>query len=250
MDLKAEAVAESLDRELDQADIIIALSNAHAHSFVENGVDSTRLLLAPLGVDTELFAFRPRPSRVAEHPPQVLFVGQITQRKGLAYLINAMDLVRQAQPDVILKLVGSAHGDILSQLPPYVVWHDAVAREHLAAHYHQADVFAFLSLAEGFAQTPLEAMACGLPVVMSRQAYGPDGPVRDGVEGFVLDARDVGGVAAKIVQLLADEATRQGMGAAAASRAREFTWERFAGKVRRDVLTVLAKRRSTSHGTR
>jgi glycosyltransferase involved in cell wall biosynthesis len=87
-----------------------------------------------------------------------------------------------------------------------------------------ADVFVFPTLADSFAMTHLEALACGLPVITTRNCGSV---VRDGVDGFVVPIRDPAALAERIQQLLEDRALRHRMSVNARERAREFTWARY-----------------------
>ena len=95
----------------------------------------------------------------------------------------------------------------------------------MAAEYDAADIFVLPSVEDGSALATILAMAAGLPVIVSDQA-GAD-LVVDGVNGFVVPARDVDALAARLEQLIADPELRARMGAAAAASAVARTWETY-----------------------
>ncbi|MBC7939604.1 MAG: glycosyltransferase family 4 protein, partial [Chitinophagaceae bacterium] len=105
----------------------------------------------------------------------------------------------------------------------------------LAQRYREASVFVLPTLMEGMPLVVLEAMACGLPVVVTRN--GPAGIVRDGVDGFIVPERDPGAIAHCLQRLYDDPVLRARMGRSAATRALEFSWDVYAMGVRRQ-LTV------------
>ena len=82
------------------------------------------------------------------------------------------------------------------------------------------------TLIEGMGLVVLEAMACGLPVIVSPN--GPGDIVRDGIDGFIVPIRDSKAIADKLELLRTDENLRQQMGLCARRRALEFTWDRYA----------------------
>jgi glycosyltransferase involved in cell wall biosynthesis len=117
----------------------------------------------------------------------------------------------------------SAHG-----LDGRVVRPGRIDEADLPALYSLADLFVFPSLVEGFGLPPLEAMACGTPVVASNASSIPE-VVGEGA--LLFDPRDAGDLADKVVRLAADGALRADLVARGAERARQFTPERTAGAV-------------------
>ena len=90
--------------------------------------------------------------------------------------------------------------------------------------YQQADLFVFPSLAEGGVYVIFEALAAGLPCLVSENAGSA---VRDGIEGFVLPVGDAAALADRIRQLAGDAELRRRMAIAARRRAEQFSWENF-----------------------
>jgi glycosyltransferase involved in cell wall biosynthesis len=113
-----------------------------------------------------------------------------------------------------------------------------VPREDMAAWYRSADVVACAPWYEPFGLTPLEAMACGVPVV----AYAVGGlaeSVIDGVTGTLVPPRDVRHLAAALRAVLGDEVRRMSYASAAVDRVRSrYTWERTAADVERVYASV------------
>jgi len=104
--------------------------------------------------------------------------------------------------------------------------------------YAHADLFAYLSLYEGFGLPVLEAMACGAPVLVSNVSALPEVV---GAAGVLVDPRDVPGIASALVHLLADHDLRAAMRERGFARARFFSPERFiqqTQEVYRDVANA------------
>jgi len=117
--------------------------------------------------------------------------------------------------------------------------HDAVQ-----AYLQAADAFIFPSYMESFGLAPVEAMACGVPVVMHRSASLPE-LVDDGVEGFLCAEGDIDALTARVNDLLSDDDRRRAMGRAARARfERDFTLERTVAAYERYFLGVLEGRRA------
>jgi glycosyltransferase involved in cell wall biosynthesis len=113
-----------------------------------------------------------------------------------------------------------------------------VPREDMPAWYRSADVVACAPWYEPFGLTPLEAMACGVPVI----AYAVGGlaeSVIDGVTGTLVPPRDIRRLAAALRSVLSDEVRRMSYASAAVDRVRSrYTWERTAADVERVYASV------------
>jgi glycosyltransferase involved in cell wall biosynthesis len=160
---------------------------------------------------------------------EAIFSGQMTQRKGLSYLLEGWR--RFARSDARLTIVGQPVGEPRA-LAPYADLFRHVphqTRPQLARLYQASDVFVFPTLLEGMGLVVLEAMACGLPVIVT--ANGPGDVVRDGIDGYVIPTRDPEAIAERLERLYRDPALREEMGRNAARRAAEFGWSAYTDKV-------------------
>ena len=166
---------ERLDEEIRLADGVLVGSTFASDSFVAEGIDPSKMRVVPYGVDLD--TFRPADAPSARRGFKVVFAGQLTQRKGLSYLLNGYR--KFARRDSELTLVGSIVGGGQA-LQPYAGLFRYVphqTRAALAQMYRDADVFVFPTLVEGMPLVVLEAMACGLPVIVT--SNGPGDIVRD-----------------------------------------------------------------------
>ena len=219
---------ERLDEEIRRADAVLVGSTYASESFVAEGVDPKRMRVVPYGVDLETFTPSESPAAPGFH---VIYAGQLTQRKGIAYLLRGYD--KFARADTRLTLVGSIVGSD-RPLRPYSGLFEHVAhqtRPALAAMYRSAHVFVFPTLIEGMPLVVLEAMACGLPVIVT--ANGPADIVRDGIDGFVVPERDEDAICDRLEHLYRYPELRVAMGHQAALRALEFSWDAYADKASR-----------------
>jgi glycosyltransferase involved in cell wall biosynthesis len=165
---------------------------------------------------------------------RVLYVGALTQRKGIAELFQAVaslgDLVeltvigRPPAADCPALAAALARARHLPSLP-----HAEVLGE-----MRRHDVFVFPSLFEGFGLVLTEAMSQGLPIIATSHTAAPD-LIRDGVEGFVVPVRDAPAIAQRLEILARDRARLAAMGAAAQAAAAARTWSDF----RRDLRAAL-----------
>ena len=211
-----------LDAEIATADRIIVLSSFAYQSFVDAGVAEEKLAQIPLGVDLEMFT---PAERAPDEPFRVLFAGQISQRKGISYLLEGYRLAALKRAELVFlgRPVGPS-SEWISR--PGVVHWPPVAIYDLRDRYVACDVYVLPSLAEGFPQTAIIAMACGLPVIVSEHTFGND-VVTDGVDGYVVPIRDPAAIAERLRELAADPELRRRMGAAARQTAQRFAWSSY-----------------------
>jgi glycosyltransferase involved in cell wall biosynthesis len=235
-----------IDAEIEMADCILVGSTYVRDTFVSEGVPGSKIAVAPYGVDLRTFAPAATREPRSATPFRAIFVGQLSQRKGIRYLLNAYRSFRK--PDTELTVVGNvANTD--APLRPYADLFRHVphqTRPALAQRYRDSDVFVFPTLLEGMPLVVLEAMACGLPVIVTPN--GPGDIVRDGVDGYIVPARDEGAICDRLERLYADPELRADMGRNASARAREFTWDAYAQRVLQ-VLAALADPRRTPDAT-
>jgi UDP-glucose:(heptosyl)LPS alpha-1,3-glucosyltransferase len=175
----------------------------------------------------------------------LLLIGNDWRNKGLNCLLEAM--AKAADPRLHALIVG---GDDPGPFRPRIARLGLEGRVQICpprpdveAYYAAADAYVGPSLNDAFAQPPAEAMACGLPVITSRQNGGSE-IITHGCDGLVLeDATDSEGLADMICKLLTDPALRNRLGAAAAETACRYTWDRNAIQMR-DLFEKAAQQSS------
>ena len=227
----------AVPRSAERAGHVLTDSDATRRDVIELlGIPPERVTTVLLGV-SGAFGAQPVPGermRLQEvygvgDRPFVLAVGTVQPRKNYERLIAALDRAREVV-EVDLVLIGR---------PAWLaepVLEAAAARDHvhllgfvddadLPAFYRQATVLAFPSLYEGFGLPPLEAMACGTPVVASSASSIPEAV---GDAGLLLDPLDVPGWADALVNVITDPGLRAGLVARGLDRAAAFTWTRAA----------------------
>lgn len=218
-----------------------------------------RVTTVPLGVDETmrpvsdaalLGAFR---QRHGLDGPYILFVGTLEPRKNVLMLIEAFALLRgRAGVAHHLVLVGGKgwYYDAIFQRVERLGLREAVTfagyapDAELPLWYSGADLFVYPSLYEGFGLPPLEAMACGTPVIVSRISSLPEAV---GEAGALVDPHDPEALAQEMAALLADEARRAVLVARGLERAARLTWRATATATAAIYHRVL-RERVGSHG--
>lgn len=199
------------------------------------------LRYAPPGVDTA--KFRPPSSRDLDRDPYVLCVGRLGDpRKNILLLLEAYALLPQATGSKVKLLLAGFSP------PPDSFWRRAESlglsdrvcyfassgEDELIELYRHASVFVLSSNEEGLGIVLLEAMACGVPVV-STACGGPNEIVSDGVDGYLVPARDARSMAARVNQLLLDQQLNRQMGECARQKVKQSFDQKITGKVFLDM---------------
>jgi glycosyltransferase involved in cell wall biosynthesis len=179
--------------------------------------------------------------------PYILYVGGLNPRKSVPDLIYAYSRVCRAlwpQLDLVIAGDSSRHAGPLRAMAealgigPYVGWPGHIADPDLPALYSAAEFLVYPSLYEGFGLPPLEAMACGLPVVCSDAASLPEAT---GGAAVVFPAGDVTALAHAIAGVAADPALRRRLSEQGRQRAARFTWLDAARQIRQVYLETAAQ---------
>lgn len=221
-----DSVIARHEQELALCDHLMVLSDHARATLVARGVDEAKMTMTPLGVHLELF--QPSP-RADDGVFRIVFVGQITQRKGISYLVDGFR--RAAITNSELVFVGEVIGTPAPWIGVPGVRHvPPMPRIELPAIYAASDVYVLPSLAEGFPLTSIEAMACGLPPILSEHTFAHD-VITDGQDGYVVPVRDADAIAERLRTLAADRDLRADMGARARCRAEDFPWSRYGERV-------------------
>jgi len=201
-------------------------------------LDPDRVHVVPLGVDGKLFTppSAPRPAAPWDERKQglrLLYVGPLVRRKGLHSLVEALPLFSRASIPFRLSLVGRGPDEenlraIASRLgvSDRIEFAGFVAEPDLVRWYQESDIFVFPSTHEGFGLVLVEAMACGLPVVVCDVPPMPE-VVGDG--GLVVRPSDPAALAAGILKVARDEALRRRLSETGRKRVEErYLWQRVA----------------------
>jgi glycosyltransferase involved in cell wall biosynthesis len=215
----------------------IVASRFSKQTLIDAGIPGEKIEVVPYGIDLQRFARREDYRKVVT-PLRLLFVGTICQRKGIKYLKEALALLPPGS--VELTICGRPVDDLAlfrdTGMP--VRLFPSISAQGLLDAYRSADVFVFPSLAEGFAQVLLEAMASGLPIISTTRTAAPD-LINHGEQGYIVEAGDPVALATQIEKFLEDPDLVRSMGEAARRRAEYFTWERFRSGVSAAVGKIL-----------
>jgi glycosyltransferase involved in cell wall biosynthesis len=228
---------------MNYAQKIIALTSDVEQYLVKNGVPQTKVEVVGTGVPTELYS-PDIPSAlpnygIAQKDSVILFVGRLVENKGIAYLIESFKKLKETVDNAKLVIVGTG---ILQQnlkelarklgLEEDIVFLGRVPQQSMPQIYSGASVFVLPTIyKEPFGIAAVEALSSGVPVIASN-IDGLRVIVKDGEVGYLVQPKDVAGLASNIIKVLTTEGLRAQLSRNARQRAlEEFSWAAKAKRI-------------------
>ena len=212
----AQGMVERELREYEMADAIAVPSRFAARTFTERGIPERKLIVTPMGVD--LGRFSSTPLNAGDRLPRILFVGTVGLRKGVPLLLRAFARLNDKAELHLIGPVEDHFRPIMATLPlDNVVVRGPVAGESLQGLYSEADIFCLPSVEEGFGMVVTEAMACGLPPVVTERVGASD-TITPGENGLIVGNGDETELAEALSNLVSNAELRRTMGIAARKR--------------------------------
>lgn len=213
---------EREEAEYAEADCITIPSKFSLNSFLELGVPANKLHLLPYGVNLSRF------EKIAEPDIDrfdILFVGAMSLQKGVQYLVQAYQKLNHASKS--LTFVGAQSSEIITLLKSRGIWSDEIrVLGHMPQHelknlMSRSHVLALPSIQDGFGMVMAQAMACGCPVIASKNTGAQD-LFDDGQEGYIVQIRDVDVLTDRLQKLAESPEQRAAMGQRAFERVQSF----------------------------
>ncbi|MBI3008564.1 MAG: glycosyltransferase family 4 protein [Candidatus Omnitrophica bacterium] len=244
----ARSIGKFIKRAVNRADMVITVSNHTKQDLIQmTGIKEEKVRVTYEGicpfyrkmVSRDCNGLLKRKYGIEDR--FILFTGTIEPRKNLAALFKAYSLLKNERKVphklIVVGKKGWMYKDIFETVNRLGISEDVlftgyVPDEELVLLYNAADLFVYPSFYEGFGLPPLEAMACGTPVITSNTSSLPEVV---GDAGIMVDPHDVNGLASAMERVLYDEALRERMTADGLERAKLFSQENMA----RATLKVL-----------
>lgn len=232
-------------RGLKKADMIITVSN-NSKKDLSNilKIPNEKICVVYNGVDHKIFKPQVKPDAkknigFPQNCKIILHVGSEERRKNVDIIIKAFHILQKKIPNILLVRVGEKSKEISELIKYYnldskIKYLNGLSENELASLYNAADIFVFPSLYEGFGLPPLEAMACGCPVITSNTSSLPEVV---GDAGIMVDPYDVDILASMMDKVLNDKNLRESMVQKGIERSSMFSWDKCAV----ETLNVLKK---------
>lgn len=223
----ASVVVNKCLKEFREADFICVPSSLAYETFLEYGIDRKKMILLPYGVDLERFT----PGKKEDEFFRVLYVGLLSFRKGVQYLLEAWSKLNLKNAQLVL--AGSILGEFKSIFRRYGNLSNIKYvgfKKNIVLLYSQSSVLVLPSVEDGFGLVVLEAMASGIPAIVS-QNVGAKDCLTDTKDGFVVPAQDPDALIERINYLYCNQQKLKEMGQAARLKAQRYPWERTANNL-------------------
>jgi glycosyltransferase involved in cell wall biosynthesis len=221
------------DEELGLSDQIIVASTFSKISLLEFPFRIAPVSVIPYGapVSTPLSndGLPPKDSKL-----RILFVGGLGQLKGIAYLIEALEIFGRPHALTIIGRRTTKDCIPLQKAIQKYRWIPSVSHDQLLDEMRHHDIFVFPSLSEGFGMVVTEALSQGLPVITTPHTCGPD-VLSDEEDGFLVPIRNPQAIAEKLELLARDRNLLAEMSEAAQRKARKLSWVDY----RRRIVEVV-----------
>lgn len=216
--------------ELKLADLVVVPSH-FVRSSIPAWVKRDKIIVSPFGTPlSSNTSFCIETKKDLNAPLKVLFVGSMTQRKGLADLFEAIKLLDSSKVELII--LGSLVAPMSFYRSFNIPFTYKATRPHqeVLALMQSCDVFCLPSIVEGRAQVMQEAMSQGLPLIITPNTGGED-LILEGETGFLVPIRSPEAIAAKIKWFLDHRIQIPKMGLKAKKHAAQYTWTKYANTI-------------------
>ena len=220
-----EAYWERLAAEWSLADVVAVNSRWTQTALEKQGVPAAKIHIVPLAFETRQARAPKVLTASTSRPFTVLWVGNVSLRKGIPYLFAAARKLMGAHVEFVVAGEILISGSALASAPSNVRFLGRIPRSELTPVYSNADLFVFPTLSDGFGLTQLEAMAHGLPVIATPNCGDV---VSEGNDGFIVPIRDPERLAEAIDTIIADRQLQQQMSEAAVQKSKTFSLTRIA----------------------
>jgi len=232
------------DEELQLADVVFVASSFTQQTLRLAGEVRAPVVVIPYGAPAVPAASPQAGPRKTAGPLRALFVGGLSQRKGLSYLFEAARTLRGAVELTVIGAKPPVECPELDRALATVRWIPSCPHATILEEMRRHDVLVFPSLFEGFGLVLLEAMAMGLPIITTPHTAGPD-LISEGVEGHLVPIRSAEAIAARLDGLRRDPVRRAEMGRRARRRAAAFTWDGYGQRLADEIRVALTQAKPT-----
>ncbi len=226
-----------LAQELKATQYFLAPSEFVKNSLMHSGIREDQIKLCPYGANFDIKPLKEDYS-AENRTLNAVYVGNVTEMKGIYYLLEAV----MGIPAEKLKLtvVGAFENDeaLFGKYAQRVTFTGRVTHEKVEEILSESDIFVFPSLGEGMSLSVLEAMACGLPCVVSQNS-GVTEAITDGENGFIMEVQNIQAIADALNWFTENPEKIASMRRHAVNAASKYSWDKYNRNISRILTDIL-----------
>lgn len=227
--------------------LVVASSGMKTECIRDYSGSPEKITVIPNSIDSGDIMKRYEEPTGIEIPPGYLLLsscGRIEREKNMVFLLKSLAAVRkQAAIKLVVIGDGTERENLMSFAKTLHIEEDVIFTGHQTNPYKfikKSDIYVHTCLFEGFANSIIEAMTCGIPVVATDCPYGPRDIIRNGENGYLVPMDDEGAMIKTILTLAGSRELRRAIGEQGCKRAMDFSIEKMAGSYE-SVFDALAK---------
>ena len=220
-------------KEYEVADYIFVGSNYVKDTFIENDYPEEKIVVINYGYNPKHFKVIPelRANRKKGNLLKLLFVGQIGNRKGIKYLLEALEYFDNKNMEISLTLIGNideSFKPLLNKYNSLFEYKPFMEIDDLVREYNSHDIFIFPSLCEGSARVTYEAAACGLPLIVT---HSTGSIVQHMHTGLIVAEKSSLSIIDAVSILYNDRDLLETMRMNILNEVENYTWEKYQDKI-------------------
>jgi hypothetical protein len=228
IDLAPAGYFERARKEWEISDLVMVNSEWSRQALLDQGVSASKIEIIPLAFEAQPLAAG-SVRRLSEGKKlRVLWVGSVIIRKGIQYLLEAAKLLSGAPVEFVIAGPIGINAGAVKNSSTNVTWLGGIPRSQVQELYRSCDLFILPTISDGFAITQLEALACGLPVIVTPNCGRV---VEDGKTGYLIRPYSTDAIADAIVQFIRDPGLIEKMRPHCIQRAAAFTVDAYSDKL-------------------
>lgn len=231
-------ILNRVKRELNASQQFLVPSDFVSRSLKYSGILEKQILLCPYGVDIREFTLKTYDKKENKKVLKFIYVGGWKQLKGISYLFEAFRNIPKEKATLIVVGDFSKSYENFEKYVDYITFVGRIPHSQISEILYQSDVFIMPSLGDSFALSALEAAACGLPLIVSKNTGILD-LMTEGKEGFMIPIQSSKALEEKINWFIENAEKIPQMGIEARKMAEKYTWQRYYKCVSDIVLKFL-----------
>lgn len=217
-----------INKELILADYVLVSSKHVQDSIInENIISKEKITIIPYGADTiSFYSYKDKINNKSECI-KALYVGQVSAQKGVNYLVEAVEKLNKDNYNIKLTIIGKVEDKRLEdkvKRDNNINYIEYVPNKQLIDYYNSNDMFIFPSLSESFGMVLAEAMACGLPIITTRNASWI---IKNDYDGIIIKENNLNDLICSIKYLIMESSKRLELGKNAEKSAKEYSWNQY-----------------------